>query len=525
MANDTVELAKQVLSEHPQWIPTRLPKAKKSRKGNEIVDLQSMKDTPKDLFNKNMELVKQYNNFPTRLGNLPNDEAAEHHINHMVDNLLALHDQVPEGIRKRSKLWYDGARKITDRWSDQYGVPDHSVAGVLAALSPQMDWFKNVSLGNRVLEIMKHHHDTPMGDDMLNRFTQMMTDKKGKETAMAKYKPLIDSMMGKSLSDIDGEGLPDKERLMKKAMWLRLHDETYGDRSHHIISPEGDLMEKVRKKDGSVAGTGWGSLKEIGKAVGAYEAAGKPENISELMGMKHKVRNFYNNILVPNSKRGDITADTHAVAAALYKPLSGNSLEVAHNLGTNPPKGFKAASDSAISGVSGTYPLVAEAYRRAAEKRGLLPREMQSITWEAVRSLFPDTLKRNAKTVKAINDVWDNHRKGLIDQAKARSLINDIALGPKGQIPPPDWHGRTAIGRSSQFDEALQNPSNAGQLRGAGTYGPFRPGVDEGGRDGSASSPPTEALARGGMPYSNHPAARIPGIHIVGHLPIFHGKP
>jgi hypothetical protein len=25
--------------------------------------------------------------------------------------------------------------------------------------------------------------------------------------------------------------------------------------------------------------------------------------------------------------------------------------------------------------------------------------------------------------------------------------------------------------------------------------------------------------------YSNHPAASIPGIHIVGHLPIFHGKP
>ena len=35
--------------------------------------------------------------------------------------------------------------------------------------------------------------------------------------------------------------------------------------------------------------------------------------------------------------------------------------------------------------------------------------------------------------------------------------------------------------------------------------------------------PPEQGFAHGGMPHSQHPAASIPGVHIVGHNPIFHG--
>ena len=38
------------------------------------------------------------------------------------------------------------------------------------------------------------------------------------------------------------------------------------------------------------------------------------------------------------------------------------------------------------------------------------------------------------------------------------------------------------------------------------------------------AKPPEQGFARGGMPHSQHPAASIPGIHIVGHNPIFHGE-
>ena len=41
------------------------------------------------------------------------------------------------------------------------------------------------------------------------------------------------------------------------------------------------------------------------------------------MGAMHKVRNFYNNILLPDSPNGHVTIDTHAVAAGLIKSSLG----------------------------------------------------------------------------------------------------------------------------------------------------------------------------------------------------------
>jgi len=138
--------------------------------------------------------------------------------------------------------------------------------------------------------------------------------------------------------------------------------------------------------------------------------------------------------LHPNSSKGDVTIDTHAVAAALMRPLSGNSVEVAHNFGSSPGKGIPGAGGSSISGVQGTYPLYAEAYRRAAKARGIHPREMQSITWEAIRGLFPDTFK-TAKNAKDIDDVWSRYRKGEISQDEARNQVVKKA----GGIRPPTW--------------------------------------------------------------------------------------
>jgi hypothetical protein len=52
------------------------------------------------------------------------------------------------------------------------------------------------------------------------------------------------------------------------------------------------------------------------------------------------------------------------------------------------------------------YAANAEAYRAAAQTFGLLPREIQSITWEAVRLLFPAKWKSNKKNVDAVRAVW-----------------------------------------------------------------------------------------------------------------------
>ena len=98
------------------------------------------------------------------------------------------------------------------------------------------------------------------------------------------------------------------------------------------------------------------------------------ENISQQVGEAHKVRSFYNAIIDPDTNHNDVVVDTHAVAAALMSPMSGESTPVQHNFGAS-------AGKSSITGVSGTYGLYADAYRDAAAARGVKPIEMQSIVW------------------------------------------------------------------------------------------------------------------------------------------------
>ena len=64
------------------------------------------------------------------------DETAERFIEHVKDNFLICMIKCLMRLG-RSQKWYDGARAITDNWSTEYGIPDTSIAGALAALSPQ----------------------------------------------------------------------------------------------------------------------------------------------------------------------------------------------------------------------------------------------------------------------------------------------------------------------------------------------------------------------------------------------------
>src|SRR5690606_36840170 len=83
----------------------------------------------------------------------------------------------------------------------------------------------------------------------------------------------------------------------------------------------------------------------------------------------------------------DVTIDTHAVTAGVFIPLSSEGREVKHAMGGG-VAGDGVIPASAVLGVSGTYGIYTDAYREAAAARGLLPREMQSITWEAAIGLF-----------------------------------------------------------------------------------------------------------------------------------------
>ena len=297
---------------------------------------------------------------------------------HDKANLDFIFEQMPVEIRDRSMMWYDGANQIANQFSSRYDVVLESASGVLAALSPQMDWFKNVNLAERVLDTVKNQSAMPWTSEMeeyiTRKFYKAPASKRSKD-----WRPAIDAIRGKSLQDI--------EEPIEKAIWIRAYDETMRDRGYRVIAPEGDFSSVVTKADGSPAKAGWGSFADIAKAVSVIDNP-SPENISRSMGLQHKVRNFYNNISDPRAPYGDVTMDTHAIAASLLRPLSGKSIEVDENLGGGP--------SSSLLGIEGSpYPVHADAYREAAAERGMLPRQMQSVTWEGVRGLYSPEQKKN----------------------------------------------------------------------------------------------------------------------------------
>lgn len=434
--SETGAAAATVAEEHPDWINTRLVTSKKAEATStpQVVGLDAMKQAP-EAYEHNVGLTKEYPNMPINMANASTDQAAEHFIEHNKNNLLWLHDQVPADIRNRSSMWYEGGRKIIDDWSKEYGLKDSHIAGALAALSPQKDWYQNVSLAKRVIETNLQKRDIPMTPQMEATFTSRPSLNK------PEYQPLMDTIRGKSLDDINKINLPADEKAVLKALWTRLYDESHNSKAFPIVTPEGGFKGNVKTSKGEDAGVGWGSLTEVSKAIRSIEGNGKKETMSPLMGVKHKVRNFYNNLLAPNSARGDVTIDTHAVAAGLLRPLSGTSPEVAHNFSNSlakkhQPEGWQGAKGSAINGIHGTYPLYAEAYRRAAKERGVLPRQMQSITWEAVRGLFPEEMK-NKKFSGTMDALWNDYRNGKVSLHETRSRI----LKAAGGIRLPTWAG------------------------------------------------------------------------------------
>lgn len=440
----------------PYRISQRRPTSKKmvgaSLRNNLLVDVASMKLEP-GVFEHNIDIVNSYAGFKVVPGETP-EQTLKRFKKHVVDNLLWLHDKMDPKLRQRAKLWYDGARKITDRLATQYNLPDTTVAAVLAGLSPQKDWFQNVSLAERAIDIAVTKRDVPFDDDMIKYAMSV--------PSIAEYAPMLQAMNGMTLNDMKSKSFEDflarkhnqilagvfdaeqatrivsGDATLAKAIFIRVYDEMTNPRSYSIITPEGDKGTIAATAKGKASNVAWGSFTEIGKAANAIED-GTKENIDTLLGDKHKIRNFYNNIISPNSKDGSVTIDTHAVAAALMRALAGKSVEVHHNFGTSVKGMTHRTRNSSITGVQGMYAIYADAYREAAKLRGVLPREMQSITWEAVRGLYKARFKGQKKNVQAIDDTWRLYSDGKITANEARKRVLDFADPGAEGINSPFW--------------------------------------------------------------------------------------
>ena len=343
---------------------------------------------------------------PTGDLNIPADatpeEAHEAFIEHAKSNILALHDAVPEDIRQGSQQWYDGANTIAKQRAQQYDRPLENIAGVYAALSPQMDWYKNASLGDRVMAISHGQGNMPFSPEMQKWADDYLLNSSSED--VSKSRDIYNAIKDKPLGQLTNP--------LERAHWIRAYDEAHNSRAYNLVNPNGSFGDTVKTKAGADAGAGWGGMDTIANAVKAFDAKDMP-TISRTMGSGHKVRNFYNNILNPNAPTGDVTIDTHAIAAALLRPLSGSDKDTGIGLGQGGPK-------AALTGAQGLYGAYAEAYRRAAAEREILPRQMQSITWEAIRGLYSPAEKRSAAFRRAIDEAWAKHRTGEMTQQEVQ---------------------------------------------------------------------------------------------------------
>ena len=436
------------------------------------LSIEYVKEKAPDIFISNANIISKFSIVSgiKNFGNISTVEQAQEvydiFIREVADNLKFLMDEFNPEFREISTLWYDGANILAQNLAKKYSISEEQAAAMIASLSPQKDWYQNVRLAEMVMMAFDENPDMTQKmvdkQKLINIEGQKKANqdirkyKKQYETALADYSENPSKENRAALKKIKDKIKKQKDSLAKKIVagkklieklsslvgqkmnsvpnnmkpyYARLWNEINTTKDYDVLRPDGVVIGPSYKNNGEKARVAWGSYSEIGKAVSVY-LDGSQENITRTLGEMHKIRNFNNNIIDPMSQDNDVTMDTHAIAAALLMPLSGNSKMVKQNFGTG-------TSNSAPLGIKGLYYAYAEAYILAAKEVGLLPRQVQSITWEAVRGLFTDTYKNNKENVKKINDIWNNYLTGklLIDETR-RTILQEA-----GGINDPTWSG------------------------------------------------------------------------------------
>ena len=350
-------------------------------------------------FEKNMQLMSEY--MPSR--KRAADARYDDYKNQISGNLQYLGIVAPEKFLERSGNWYKGANALANDMANAYDIPVESAAGVLARLSPGMDWMQNVEQADRLADIWRHHQNTIM-----------------------------------PAGSLQGTRLQDMPNASEKAAWIRAFDQETTPGHFYGLTPEGALTDIQRTMKGEPKSLMWQSNQNLLRAVNMLEDPSL-ENISRNMGLSgHKIRNFYNNMVDPFHPE-DVTIDTHAVSAGLLTPYSQKGIPVGHAFGGGAIPGV--VEGSAKSGMSsGMYGLYADAYRDAAKEMNVIPQALQSPTWELIRENFPTSGVQKDKLRQEIEDkVLKDLKKGIISLETARERILDITTKGKG-LKFPAWY-------------------------------------------------------------------------------------
>jgi hypothetical protein len=442
---------------HPDTVSAMMPMTASSYKGPPLPgqarnDISPSQHSPEAL---NAIYSRMWKQHPASGGEeLPANEAKEKLLDLYTNNLLGVWDRTPPAQRQTSRFWYRAAHALGNAYAEHHDIMPRAAHAIMAVLSPQNPWDKNVTQAERVMDILKNRQDQP--------WTQGMSEVAYTGGSSGKGLPHDKGVIATGphhWADIEGktlrEVLAGPHGQKKAAMWIRAFDEAHNPTEYRAVSPTGEFLGTQMNKSGKAPDTAsWNSYSPIAKAISIWHDPSL-ENINQQVGTNHKVREFYNNITNPNDPNV-VVGDTHAVAAGEFLPHGSASKAVLHNFGSAPDTKGKQTLENegtpwgeddvtrstGATGARGDYPIHAESVRRAAWQRGVHPSEMQSVTWETVRTIFKN---KSTPMKRAARAIWGEYANGNLDHAQTMDKIIDLATGGKG-LTKPTWGGQSGQG-------------------------------------------------------------------------------
>jgi len=373
------------------------------------------------IYQHNMDLMRNPEAYPGIRGALLGPDAVATEATKVSDSNLQflLSKATPEDMAGRN--WYVGANQFAQDIAQRTGVELPAASGLVAALSPQARWEFNAYFADQLANMYRNHRGLTLTPEMQRWAEQKIAEE-------ATITPALQSLLSQPGRTFDSYlgALYDNPRERDAAMFGRLFEEAHGDyanpgvhaaRSFNPNGTFGDYL--VNAGDGNLTKPTWNSTTMGSNALRALMSGGDQQMISDAMGGVHKVRSFYNNILDPTNPL-DVTMDTHAIGAQWLAPLGGNDQAVLHGLATG---GRPSMLDSSAQGSFGNYGLNADAYRKTAVASGLLPREVQSITWGQKKNLFDNLTAAEDAQIRA---EWMKYNQRKQSLAKTQEEIYAI---------------------------------------------------------------------------------------------------
>lgn len=351
---------------------------------------------------KSLDLMRQ----------VPGFEKAKNHdqvVERIARNITDVMETVTPDLERVAKSWYPLGHEFNRAEARANGLPDDVMHVVTARLSPQKDWFHNLAMARA---FARTHAENPTLDyDTIDTANLLRVSAwEAKKNPNIPKPEIIDAgkYVGKRLSE-----LPDDlaGELVRPLTILR------GE--NHTINIDGT---PVINNQGKTSAISWQSGDSMGRAMRMIRAQDR-ETAHEILGQQHKIRSFYENMRDPMNTSGfdDVTIDTHALGMGVGIPWGSSERMINTFFGS--PKSTRA-------GVAGVYPIFVEANRRVRmehPERFANTNQVQAVTWEGQRALWPNTAKKKW-VMDAIARIRSAEGKGDIGHNEAREMVEALRV-------------------------------------------------------------------------------------------------